>query len=251
MRKQVPFILLIVVAFTIQSCYDNKKDINSNTKNVEVTDSLPHQEITEENESNPEEPNVTYPKTGNKVSDFLPESDIYDVQYQAEGDLNNDGLTDITVVLKHKQSNILKRPMLVLLQNEDKSYRLDKVSTRTIPVEYNEFDFKLYDTEDISIKKGELQINLYSMGLSGTHLSKFKYIQNDLVLNNIEEHYMGAGGRSGFFYDFEKGELTTTETNTMKEDEPTTSETKKVKIKPHLFEQTSVTEFFDENDKQF
>ncbi|PBJ07340.1 hypothetical protein [Flavobacterium sp. ACN6] len=251
MKKRILLAISILFACTIQSCL--KKDKSNSTANTEVVDSLPSKDIeetSEESEENiPEEPNVTYPKTGNKIADFLPKLDIYDVQYEAEGDLNNDGLADIAFVLKHKQSNLLKRPTLILLQNEDKSYRLGKVSNTAMPIEYNDFDYKLYDTEDISIEKGELQINLYGGGPSGTHLSTFKFVGSDFILTTMETHYSGAGGRSGLFYDYEKGEITTTETNTMKEDEPTTSETTKVKTKLHPFESISITDFFNEDDK--
>lgn len=246
MQKIASIIIVILFVFVFQSC--NKKEKNS-TQNVEVVDSLPNknlEEVSEAYEENdPEEPEVTYPKTGNKLTDFLPKLDIYAIQYEAEGDLNNDGLADAVIVLKHKESNTLKRPTLVLLRNEDKSYRLDKVSDVVMPIEYNEHDFKLYDTENIGIEKGELQINLYGMGPSGTFLSNFKYIKNDLVLYSMETYFSGAGGRSGLFYDFEKGEITETETNTMKEDEPTTSQTNKAKLKVYLFENTSITDFYN------
>ena len=247
MKNQFTIILSILLAIAVLSC--NKKETNSAKKNVEIVDSLPNAAIEEvsdeQEESIPYEPNNTYPKTGNKITDFVPGNGLYEVQYQAEGDLNNDGLADIAVVLKYKENKISKRPMLLLLQNEDKSYRLDKVSNITMPVEYNDYDYKLYDTEDISIEKGELNINLYGGGASGTFLSQFKYIENNLVLNNMEIYFAGAGGRSGFFYDREKGEITSTETNTMREDEPTTSETSKVKKELYLFEETSITDVFN------
>lgn len=246
MKKSNILILFILLSITIQSCNKTKQ---TNQNNTTVVDSLPHQEVEETSEeieeNDPIEPDVTFPKTGNKIADFLPKLGIYEVQYEAEGDLNNDGLADIAVVLKHKQSNTLKRPILILLQNENKSYRLDKVSDIAMPIEYNEHDFKLYDTEDIGIGKGELQINFYGMGPSGTFLSVFKYIGNDLVLYSMETYFSGAGGRSGLFYDYEKGEITETETNTMKEDEPTTSQTSKAKAKIYLFENISITDFYN------
>ncbi|MCR4030093.1 MULTISPECIES: hypothetical protein [Flavobacterium] len=252
MQKIASIIIALLFIFAFQSC--NKIEKNSNTKNVEVVDSLPNHnfETADEayEENDPEEPEVTYPKTGNKLTDFLPKLDIYAIQYEAEGDLNNDGLADAVIVLKHKESNTLKRPTLVLLRNEDKSYRLDKVSEIVMPVEYNEYDFKLYDTEDVIIENGELHISLYGMGPSGTFISAFKYIKNDFVLYNMETYFSGAGGRSGLFYDFEKGEITETETNTMKEDEPTTSQTTKAKLKSYLFEDTSIIDFYNGDNTQ-
>lgn len=251
MKKFIPFLLLILFVFLVQSC---KKDIKKHTKNTVITDSIPNEDIEETGEGTEEnisdEPDaITYPKTGNKIADFLPKSGTYEVEYEAEGDLNNDGLADIAAVIKYKQSKTSERPILILLQNEDKSYRLDKVSNTAMPLEYNDYDFKLYDTEEIRIEKGELQINLYGYGPSGSFLSTLKYIKNDLVLNTLEAHFSGAGGRTVLFYDFEKGEITSSETNTIDKDEPTTSETIKVKMKPYLFENTSITEFFNDDHK--
>lgn len=252
MKKRITLNLLILLTIAFQSCTDKKKtDADSTAKNVEVTDSLPNrdfEEVSDEpDQSIAYEPDVTYPKTGNKIADFLPKTGIYEVQYETEGDLNNDGLADIAVILKYKENNVSKRPMLILLQNKDKSYRLDKVSNITMPVEYNEADYKLYDTEDITIENGGLNINLYSIGPSGNIFGSFKYIGNDFILNMIEAEYRGAGGHSGLFYNFESGDITVNETNTMEEDQPVTSKTTKAKAKRYLFENTSITEFFNED----
>lgn len=245
MKNSILYILSLFLVFIIQSC---KKDTQTTSENTTVTDSLPankeFEETGEEYEENdPEEADIIYPETGKKATDFLPKLGIYEVQYEAEGDLNNDGLKDIAVVLKHKDVKTAKRPMLILLQDTDKSYRLDKVSDVVFPVEYNDYDYKLYDTENISIEKGELHINLYGGGASGTFLSVFKYLENGLVLTYMETYFRGAGQASSNIYDYEKGESTTSETNTMKEDEPTTSETTQIKKKPHFFEETSITDF--------
>lgn len=237
--------LFLLFVFTIQSC---KKDTKNTSNNVTVTDSLPTNKEFEETgeeyeENNPEEAAITYPETGKKTTDFLPKLGIYEIQYNSEGDLNNDGLQDIAVVLRHKSVKTAKRPMLILLQNADKSYHLDKVSDVVMPAEYNDYDYKLYDTENISIEKGELHINLYGGGASGTFLSVFKYLEEGLVLTYMETYFRGAGQASSNIYDYEKGESTTSETNTMKEDEPTSSTTTPIKKKPHFFEETSITDF--------
>lgn len=253
MKNQFTLILSLLFAIAFQSCKDTKKTNHNNVaKSVEVTDSLPDPEETEEvgaepNQDIPYEQDIIFPKTGNKIADFLPKSGIYEIQHKAEGDLNNDGLSDIAVVLKYKENNISKRPILIVLQNEDNSYRLDKVSNITMPVEYNEDDYKLYDTEDISIENGGLNINLYSIGPGGNIFGSFKYIANDFILNMIEAEYRGAGGHSGLFYNFESGDITINQTNTMEEDQPVTSKTTKVKGKRYLFENTSITDFFNED----
>lgn len=187
---------------------------------------------------------INYPKTGSKPADFLPKSHAYEIQYETKGDLNNDGLEDIVLVLKNKEIPIANRPMLVLLKNKNKSYHLDKFSQETFPAEYNEHDFKLYDQEDITIENGELQIDLYS--LTSNYSYSFKYTAKDLILTFSEAFFRGAGGHSGIVHDFRKGEITITETNTMEEDMPTTSETTKEKMKQYLFEDFSISRFFEE-----
>ncbi|WP_289658315.1 hypothetical protein [Flavobacterium panacagri] len=244
MKNRILYTLSFLLVFTIQSC---KKDNKTTSDNVAVIDSLPAKKEFEENgeeyeENDPEEADITYSKTGKKASDFLPKLDIYEIQYETHGDLNNDDLKDIAIVLKHKDVKTAKRPMLILLQNSDKTYRLDKVSDVTMPVEYNDHDYKLYDTEEIKIEKGELHINLYGDGASGTFLSAFKYLESGLVLTHMETYFRGAGQVSSHIYDFEKEESITSETNTMTEDEPTTSKTTKIKKKPLFFEETSITD---------
>lgn len=250
MKKTTTLILPMLLVFAIQSCNNTKKtETNHAVKNVEVTDSIPIGDFEESYEPDepqdniPYEPNVTYPETGNKIADFVPKPVLYEVQYKGEGDLNNDGLANIAVVLKYKENNISKRPMLILLQNQDKSYRLDKVSNIVMPIEYNDSDYKSYETEDISIENGKLNINLYGMG---NIFGSFKYIGNDFVLDYMEAYAGGAGGSTVLFYDVEKGEIKINNTNTMEENMPTTSETTKAKLKNYFFENTSIADFFKE-----
>ncbi|MTH14503.1 hypothetical protein [Flavobacterium sp. LC2016-01] len=250
MKKLILPIIAISFAFTVQSCL--KKETISPKKNVSVIDSLPEHDCAEEEEYEETvsgEPNdVTYPETGNKIADFLPKPDVYEVQYKAEGDLNNDNLPDIAVVLKHKENYTLKRPMLILLQNIDKSYHLDKISNIVIPAEYDENDFKMY-SEKISIEKGELRIYLFG-GPHNAISSTFKYIEKGLVLNTLTAYSGGAGSIVEMSYDFEKSEITTKETNTMEENMPSTSETFPVKKEFHFFEDTAITEFYNEDSDE-
>ncbi|MCH5597476.1 hypothetical protein [Niabella ginsengisoli] len=165
MKKIIP---LIIAAIMLIACNNTPKTgAASNTASDTInrqgytqtgdSDEYIHYENPEEN--NPEEPDITFPTTGNKASDFLPKLNIYDIQYEAEGDLNNDGLADIAVVLVHKNLKTAVRPMLILLQNKDKSYWLDKVSNTAMPIEYTESDYKIYDTESLGIENGDLLLN--------------------------------------------------------------------------------------------
>ena len=244
MKKQIKIskLLLLALVFAITSC---KKEENNqpliDTENR--TESITDLDTEIENETIPESDTI-FPETGKKAIDFLPKIGIYKIQYQASGDLNNDGLADIALLLSAKNNKIAKRPMLILLQNKDKSYRLDKISNQVMPIEYNEADYKNYDDESINISDSALYISLYSIGPNGTIESAFKYVKNDFVLDFIEAHYAGAGGRSGLFYDYKRRKITIVQTNTMDENEPTESETKPAKEKQYLFEKTALTDFF-------
>lgn len=186
-----------------------------------------------------QEPALFFPKTGKKASDFLPKLDIYKIQYEAKGDLNKDGLSDKVIVLLHKDVKTTERPMLILLQNADKSYRLDKLSTLVMPIEYGESDFKTYEKEEISIQKGILKIQLYGIGPSGNLFSHFKYANKELILTYIECYSGGAGSWKQLYYNLEKGELTEECTNTMQKEMLTKEKTFKLKKVKHKFENAS------------
>ena len=240
--------LLIIISSLLYSCQE--KTINFDPEEITATDSLnmtaESNDEVEEDEINSIETDLIYPKSGIKSSDFLPTPNVYKIQYETTGDLNQDGKDDIALVLVHNKLKTAPRPMLILLQNEDKSYRLDKISTVVFPFEYNDFDFKIFDSEDIAIENGGLNINLYGMGPSGTIFGTFKYIKTDFVLTYVEAYYRGAGGSTGLIYDLAKEELTTNETNTMDENMPTVTTTNNIKAEKNIFENTALSTFFNE-----
>lgn len=239
-----PIILFLLSSFLLQSCVNKteKKPMETQqTTKVVEKDSIENDVYTEMNDE-PDEDDFVYPKTGNKASDFIPKMTIqdYEIQYKAKGDLNGDNLDDIVVVLRNKEIKVGLRPMLILLQNTDKTYRLDKVSNVTMPAEYSENDFKNYDKEDIRIEDEVLKIELFGTGGPiGNTFSHFRYIGKDLVLSYIETYNVGAGSWQQLYYNLETGELTQEVTNTMKEDMPTTAKTFKLKKEKHFFEDTS------------
>lgn len=177
---------------------------------------------------------------GKHVSDFV--SSQYEIQYETEGDLNQDGLPDKALVLRKKADTLAHRTMIVLLKNPDKTYRLFKSSETVLPDEYNESGYKIHDPEDISIEKGILNINLYDIGPYGNQFSKFKYINDNLILTYVETYNMGAGSHSALYYEPMKGKVTLETVNTMEEE--MSSETKKVQVKKErfLFENVSPDE---------
>ena len=241
--------LIFATAFLFQSCGNDRlkraKESVQQTTKVAEKDSI--EEFHEEFDYAEADELYAYPKTGNKAEDFLPKIGIYEIQYEANGDLNKDGLDDIAIVLVQKEVKTDERPMLILIQNKDKSYRLDKVSNLVMPIEYNEYNSKLFDTEEISIEKGALNIKLYGKDNS---FGTFKYFGNDLLLSYVEVFYRGAGSQQGIKYDFVKGEQTTTEIDLISDVEnPKVTESKSsIDKEKHHFENISIINFFNDNE---
>lgn len=171
---------------------------------------------------------------GKQVSDFV--SNQYEIQYETEGDLNQDGLPDKALVLRKKDDTLAQRKTIILLKNPDQTYRLFKSSETVFPEEYNEYGYKMHETEDINIEKGTLNINLYDIGPNGNQFSKFKYISDHLILTYIETYNMGAGSHSALYYEPMKGNITLESINTMKEEMPSTTQKAQVKKERFLFE---------------
>jgi len=220
--------ILILSFFVINSCDRDKKathpqnHISKEAKN----DSLQNRESQQE----------TF-KTGKEPLDFITKDE--EIQYEAEGDLNHDELTDKVLVLRKKSDTLAKRKVLILLKNNDKTYRLDITSEKVFPDEYNEAGYKMHDTEDISIDQGNLHINLYDIGPNGNQFSTFKYINGKLILTYIETYNMGAGSHSALNYEPLKGRLTQETVSTMEENTPSTTKTFQVKKESYLFEKAS------------
>ena len=241
--------LIFATAFLFQSCGNDRlkraKESVQQTTKVAEKDSI--EEFHEEFDYAEADKLYAYPKTANKAEDFLPKIGIYEIQYEANGGLNKDGLDDIAIVLVQKEVKTDERPMLILIQNKDKSYRLDKVSNLVMPIEYNEYNSKLFDTEEISIEKGALNIKLYGKDNS---FGTFKYFGNDLLLSYVEVFYRGAGSQQGIKYDFVKGEQTTTEIDLISDVEnPKVTESKSsIDKEKNNFENISIINFFNDNE---
>lgn len=226
--------LLAVFVFTLISCENKSNEIKIPENHSEETDKVYRDNLNGQIE---ETQNANYKKTRETVEEFVPEG--FEIQHQAEGNLNQDGLSDAVIVLKLPSSKREIRPVLVLLREKDNTYRLDKFSDAVMPFEFAENDFQQYDSESISIKNGELQIDLFGIGPVGNLFSHYQYDGNDFVLISIETYDMGAGSHQGLFYDLKKGELKQEIINTMKEEMP--SEIKKFQLpkEKYLFENSS------------
>jgi hypothetical protein len=228
----------VIVLLILFSC--SKKE-NTLSENKEDT-------ISNHIENNNADPTVgktaisknRFPVEGKKTADFIPES--FELQYETQGDLNQDGLSDAALVIRKKEDSLGDRNVLILLRNPDKSYRLDKVSTTVFPLEYTEDHYKIYDTEDINIEKGELSIHLYSSGPTGNLFSNFKYVGENLFLTYIETYNMGAGSHQALYYEVLKGIFKQEIINTMKEEMPSETKTLHLKKERFLFENVSPEE---------
>ena len=193
---------------------------------------------------------VVYPQTGHQPQDFLPKTGGYEIQYETKGDLNNDGLADIVIVLGNKKDKTAERPMLILLQNQNKTYRLDKVSNFAMPIAYNENDIKIYEYEEVRIDSGALCIKLSGIGPSGNLSSTFKYVGKNFVLTHIKTYNMGAGSHHSLNYDLHKGTLEEEIINTMEEDMPSKSKTFTLGKVDYLFENASPDDIITEAYKK-
>lgn len=182
-----------------------------------------------------ETPLPEFPTTANKVEDLIPKN--YDIDLEADGDLNNDGVVDKVIVLIKTSDTTAFRPTLVLLKNGS-AYSVDAVSYGVFDPKFREDGFKNYDYEEVSIDSGKLVVTKQATGPAGSIESTFKYIKKDLVLTYITTFNMGAGGQTEQKFDLLKGVYEQTDINTMKEDMPSETTTKKYKIPQALFKDT-------------
>ncbi|NMR35174.1 hypothetical protein HIO71_13340 [Chryseobacterium aquaticum] len=247
MRIIIRYILLLSIIF-INSC--TKNNDTGKTSKIRKENKVDSTIIKKTSGEQPEYKNKTFPVKEGLLSDIVGGS--YAIQHEADGDLNNDGLSDKVLVLRKKSDTFFQRTVLVLLKNKNNHFRLDKISDILLPDEYNEAGFKKYDPESISIAKGVLSVNLYNPAPYGNLFFNFKYIDKDFVLTYIETYNAGAGSSQSLYYEPLKGKLLQEVTDTMEEDMP--AETKKIQVKKQkfLFENSVpddiISKVYSEND---
>lgn len=223
--------------------------IDADTRKIYEYD-LPNDQLIEFPNQPMDNEALVFPETAGKAKDFLPKNGNYEIQYGERGDLNNDGLEDIVMVLSHKEDKMESRPMLILLKDKNGNYRLDKVSYHVMPIEFTTDDYKIYDPEDISIDSGVLRIQLYSYGPYGNVFSTFRYEGADLLLTDIETYNTGAGSHLRLYYDVKQGTLEEEVINTMKEDMPSETQTFHVGEAKYRFEDAAPNDIIIEAYKQ-
>lgn len=189
--------------------------------------------------------------SSNKIEDLIPQ--YFDIDMEASGDLNHDGLEDKVLVLINTRDTTARRATLVILKMGS-SYSVDTKSFSVIEPKYREEGYRNYDYEDIKIdKNGQLVFSQQSTGPNGSLESTFKYINNELFLTNISSFAMGAGGQTELKLDLLQGNFEQTDINTMKENMPSKTTTKKYKLPKLLFSNSDPREVmikaFNNNSK--
>lgn len=155
----------------------------------------------------------SFPKTGSTAEDFIPKGTAFKIEYKDTGDINNDGLEDIAMVLSDPTERYISRPLIILLQNTDGTYRLDKVSKVVMPSEYTENGYSKRDDESINIENNGLSMNFNSMGFHGNIDYFFQYVNNELLLIYFEGYWHGAGGHTSINYSYKEKKIYRTDYN--------------------------------------
>ncbi len=187
----------------------------------------------------PEE--VAIDTTGFKLIDFL-NANNYKLQYESSGFLNGDSLTDKVVVLQEYNEGGIYNPRLtIVLLGKSEGFSVYAKSQTIMPPEYStENDYKIFDTEDVTIEAGKLVFALYGIGPNGHIYYDYSWINNKLVLHEFTGNFMGAGSHSAITYLAKTetdGMVTETTVNTMNEEMPSETTKRLVKLRcPSNFE---------------
>ncbi|QYS87264.1 hypothetical protein JJC03_04865 [Flavobacterium oreochromis] len=176
---------------------------------------------------------------------FIP--DGYEIQYDAEGDLNQDKIPDYVCVLKHVEDFTSPRPTLVFLGNKDKSIRLMAKSDVAFPLEYIDGENKNFEYEYIQIKDHKLSIDVSGMGAAGSYTYVYELVNENLFLASIHSFDQGAGGQTVVNYDVLRGKYVIENTNTMEDDMPTETENIQKKSLKLKFEEVNPIELLMQN----
>lgn len=230
-------LFVISTVITISACRNEEKQTVQTLPDTVVhqSDSL--------NTNKLEVPLPAFPTMAHEIQDLIPQD--YEIDLEADGDLNDDGVADKVIVLIKTTDTTALRPTLVLLKRGD-TFSVNAISYTVFGPKYSEDSFKNYDYEDVSIDSGKLVVTMQSIGPAGNIESTFEYIKNDLVLTSITNFNMGAGGHTEQKIDLVKGIYEQTNINTMKEDMPSETIIKKYKIPVALFKDSSPSEIMIE-----
>ncbi|MDR0228246.1 MAG: hypothetical protein LBI72_04190 [Flavobacteriaceae bacterium] len=195
-------LVLLLGAYTSISCKKDITPVESASPTYQNTST--QEESYDNSEENTEElssgEEYNFPKTGSIAEDFIPKGTSFKIEYQTTGDLNSDNLADIAMVLSDPTKHYTYRPLIILLQNANGTYRLDKMSKVVMPSEYTENDYTKRELESLNIENDGLSISFNSTGFHGNIDYFFKYIKNEFVLFEYEGTWHGAGGHTSINY---------------------------------------------------
>lgn len=158
----------------------------------------------------------------------------YKIIQETLGDLNKDGIIDKVVALENKNDKSAPTKIVVLLQQQDSTFKEDTESFTIIPSGFDDVD-TAPQIADISIKENELVIDTSGSGATGNTQSKFRYIDNKLRLTELNTFSAGAGGHSSLAIDLLRSKVELTETNTLDETMPSETTTTLVNFPEILF----------------
>jgi hypothetical protein len=187
---------------------------------------------------------LEFPQSGLKPEDFLPSSGYHQIQYKASGDLNDDMLDDLVLVLDdgNRKRN---RPILLLLRQADGSLLLDQVALDAMPSEYGEA-WKRFSHEEVNIDGGKLRIEMYGMGPSGNQVMVYAYSDNLFVLERFDSSCNGAGGGTTEIYNADTGMIIITRTGFHGDEISSETDTIHVPGVVYPFATTAIPEFIKE-----
>lgn len=233
MLKHLRYHLYILALITATACKNKQKatetavPITPNTSNAAEQVQIPS-----------ETPVPSFPNIVQKIAQAVPKG--FKIDLAAEGDLNGDGVADKALVLINTKDTTGARTSLILLK-QGNAYHLNAISHTAVEPKYHKDGYEIYDYEAISIDRGKLTISMQATGPLGTMKSTYSFIENELILTNISTFNMGAGGQTEIKLDALKGIYEQTDINTMKEDMPSTTTTKKYNMAKVLFKDSKPT----------
>lgn len=244
------FILGVCLSLLVPAC-QNRKSSAATIKKIPVSKSTDIQAAQLQSESTVSKKDTL----DAEITQFLKENN-YMIQYEAVGFLNKDNFKDKVLILQEndEESKSLQRLTIILL-GKKQGFELYKKSYTIMPPEYNDDNYKAFDTEDVEIEKNKIIFDLYAVGPNGHISFEFIFQNNDLQLHEFTGYFMGAGSHTEYIYtpkNQTNGILKETTINTMEDEMPSTTKSYTIKLEsPPTFESFDYKIFLDELFRQF
>ena len=227
--KKILFIFFTLLFLC--SCGENKNDEKTDTiSTIEETKSQDEVEIDDYVSDEEFDEAILFPKNAKEIEDFFPKN--WQILYEVEGDLNNDNLNDIALIIENTDSgnikkndsfgpetlNLNERIILVLFQEKDGSYTLKSKNDKGfIESENSEINPELSDPlEDggMNIVNNTLRIKFNYWSSAGTWYTStreyvFRYQNNQFELIGFEEnsYHRASGEMITYSYNLSTGKI--------------------------------------------